>query len=227
MLSKINSTNAWPDGPFMREAAAARKEWFSYALAKRILDLTLGAILLIITTPIWIAAAIAIKLDSQGPVFFIQERVGQNGRGFRCFKFRTMEVNAEARLEEMRRRGEVAGTVYKIRHDPRVTRSGRMLRRASLDELPQLLNVLAGQMSLVGPRPVIPAHARGFSAEDQVRVRVKPGLTCLWALRGRSDSEPDVVLAADREYVRRRSLGLDLWILLQTPFVVLRGRGAY
>jgi len=197
-------------------------EWFSYATLKRVLDLVLSLAVAIVTLPLWVAIVIAIKLDSPGPVFFKQDRVGLNGRHFRCFKFRSMMVNAEAMLDEMRRRGEVTGLVFKIRNDPRVTRVGRLLRKSSLDELPQLINVLKGEMSLVGPRPVIPAHIKEFQPEDLVRLTVKPGVTCLWALRGRTCGI-EQVMTADREYVLRRSLLLDVWIMIQTAVVVARG----
>ncbi len=197
-------------------------EWFSYATLKRVLDLVLSLAVAIVTLPLWVAIVIAIKLDSPGPVFFKQDRVGLNGRHFRCFKFRSMMVNAEAMLDEMRRRGEVTGLVFKIRNDPRVTRVGRLLRKSSLDELPQLINVLKGEMSLVGPRPVIPAHIKEFQPEDLVRLTVKPGVTCLWALRGRTCGI-EQVMTADREYVLRRSLWLDVWIMIQTAAVVARG----
>src|SRR5256714_993617 len=197
-------------------------EWFSYATLKRVLDLVLSLAVAIVSLPLWVGIVIAIKLDSPGPVFFKQDRVGLNGRHFRCFKFRSMMVNAEAMLEEMRRRGEVQGLVFKIRNDPRVTRVGRLLRKTSLDELPQLINVLKGEMSLVGPRPVIPAHIKEFQPEDLVRLTVKPGVTCLWALLGRNCGI-ERVLTADREYVRRRSLWLDVWILVQTAAVVAKG----
>jgi len=197
-------------------------EWFSYATLKRVLDLVLSLAVAIVTLPLWVAIVIAIKLDSPGPVFFKQDRVGLNGRHFRCFKFRSMMVNAEAMLDEMRRRGEVTGLVFKIRNDPRVTRVGRLLRKSSLDELPQLINVLKGEMSLVGPRPVIPAHIKEFQPEDLVRLTVKPGVTCLWALRGRTCGI-EQVMTADREYVRRRSLWLDVWIMVQTAAVVAKG----
>jgi len=197
-------------------------EWFSYATLKRVLDLVLSLAVAIVTLPLWVAIVIAIKLDSPGPVFFVQDRVGLNGRHFRCFKFRSMMVNAEAMLDEMRRRGDVTGLVFKIRNDPRVTRVGRLLRKSSLDELPQLINVLKGEMSLVGPRPVIPAHIKEFQPEDLVRLTVKPGVTCLWALRGRTCGI-EQVMTADREYVLRRSLWLDVWIMIQTAVVVARG----
>jgi len=207
---------------------ALRTGRLAYAAMKRILDLCVSALLLITTFPLWVAITAAIKLDSPGPVFFVQERVGLNGARFRCFKFRTMRVDAERVLEEMRRRGEVSGPVYKLRHDPRVTRVGGLLRRTSLDELPQLLNVLTGEMSLVGPRPCIPSHVEGFPSADRVlRLTAKPGLTCLWVVRGRSNCGFEAWMAADREYITQRSFWLDTLILIRTAFIVLTCRGAY
>jgi lipopolysaccharide/colanic/teichoic acid biosynthesis glycosyltransferase len=213
--------------PWSVDATAVVRDWFSYSLMKRLLDVIVGTLVLIATLPIWLVVAIAIKLDSRGPVFFCQERVGLNGRHFCCLKFRTMQVDAEDRLEEMRRRGEVEGMVFKIRNDPRVTRVGRILRKTSLDELPQLIHVLKGEMTLVGPRPLIPSQIQQFRPEDLIRLRVKPGLTCLWAVRGRSNSGFEAWMAADREYVLRRSPWLDMVILARTAIVVATGRGAY
>ena len=198
-------------------------EWVSYAMLKRVMDVAVSAAVILVTVPLWATIMVAIKLDSPGPIFFVQERVGYQGRRFHCVKFRSMQINAEAVLEEMKRRGEGPGLVYKIRNDPRVTRVGHLLRKTCLDELPQLVNVLKGEMSLVGPRPVIPAHIQEYVAQDQVRLRVKPGLTCLWALLGRSHCDIAKIAAADREYVERRSLWLDAWILYRTAIVVVRG----
>jgi lipopolysaccharide/colanic/teichoic acid biosynthesis glycosyltransferase len=222
MLGHIEATAPWT-----LEAVAPPRDWFTSSVFKRLVDLVFASMVLFATLPIWLVIAVAIKLDSRGPVFFIQERVGRNGRRFQCLKFRTMQIDAEARLEEMRRRGEVQGMVFKIRHDPRVTRVGRLLRRASLDELPQLVHVVKGEMSLVGPRPLIPSQIQQFSAENLIRLRVKPGLTCLWAVRGRSDSGYEAWMAADREYVLRHSALLDLAILFKTIVVVATCRGAY
>jgi lipopolysaccharide/colanic/teichoic acid biosynthesis glycosyltransferase len=210
------------------QAGEAHLQWVSYPTAKRVMDVVVSALVLVAVIPLWVVVAVAIRLDSPGPVLFVQERIGFKGKRFRCFKFRTMQVDAEARLAEMRRRGEVEGPVYKLRRDPRVTRVGRLLRRTSLDELPQLLNVLRGEMSLVGPRPCIPEHVEQFRPDDLVRLDTRPGLTCLWVVReGRSDCTLEGWMAADRDYVSRQSLTLDAWILLKTIFVVLSCRGAY
>jgi exopolysaccharide biosynthesis polyprenyl glycosylphosphotransferase len=194
---------------------------------KRLLDVLLAGLGLLGTLPIWIAIAIAIKSDSPGPVIFVQERVGLHGRRFRFLKFRSMYVDAEQRLAEVRAHNEMDGPVFKIRHDPRVTRFGLILRRTSLDELPQLINVLRGEMSLVGPRPPLPSEVEQYRPGDVVRLSVKPGLTCFWQIRGRSTLGFDQWMEYDREYVRTMSLWLDVRILVQTVAAVLSARGAY
>src|SRR5437773_123033 len=204
-----------------------RRQWLSYATAKRVMDVLVSVPALVAIIPLWVVIAVAIKLDSPGPVLFVQERVGFSGKHFRCFKFRTMQIDAETRRAEMRRRGEVEGPVYKLRQDPRVTRVGRILRRTSMDEVPQLLNVLSGEMSLVGPRPCIPDHVEHFRPDDLIRLNAKPGLTCLWVVSGRSDCTVEGWMAADRDYIARQSLGLDAVILLKTIFIVISCRGAY
>ena len=202
--------------------------WFVYESGfKRLLDLVLASLGLIASIPIWIAVGIAIRLDSPGPTIFVQERVGQNGRRFRFYKFRSMYVDAEQRLAEVHAKNEVAGPVFKMRRDPRVTKVGAFLRRSSLDELPQLINVLKGDMSLVGPRPPLPGEVAHYSAEDLVRLSVRPGLTCLWQIRGRSNVSFERWMEYDREYVRNMSLWLDLKILVSTVSAVLSMRGAY
>lgn len=208
--------------------ARGTRRWFAYDPAfKRVLDLVLGALGLVAALPIWLLVAILIKLDSPGPVFFVQDRVGRGGVPFRFYKFRTMYVDAEVRLAELLRHNEAGGPVFKMRQDPRVTRVGYFLRRTSLDELPQLLNVLKGDMTLVGPRPPLPREVDQYRPSDAVRLTVKPGLTCLWQIRGRSKCGFDEWMEFDREYVRNLSLALDLRILVQTVWVVLTCDGAY
>jgi lipopolysaccharide/colanic/teichoic acid biosynthesis glycosyltransferase len=185
---------------------------------------TLG---LIASAPIWLAIVIAIKLDSPGPAIFVQERVGHNGRRFRFYKFRSMHVDAERRLAELRAQNEVDGPVFKMRKDPRISKVGAFLRRTSLDELPQLLNVLKGDMSMVGPRPPLPREVEKYRPSDIVRLSVKPGLTCLWQIRGRSTLGFETWMEYDREYISNLSLRLDLSILARTVWAVLSCRGAY
>jgi exopolysaccharide biosynthesis polyprenyl glycosylphosphotransferase len=204
------------------------RRWFGFQVAlKRLVDLILAGLGLLATAPVWIAVAIAIKLDSPGPVIFVQERVGQHGRRFRFYKFRSMYLDAEVRLADLRAHNEADGPVFKIRKDPRISRVGWFLRRTSLDELPQLINVLKGEMSLVGPRPPLPREVDQYRPGDIVRLSVKPGLTCLWQIRGRSNVGFEQWMEYDREYVRNMSLWLDLQILLRTVVVVLSCRGAY
>jgi exopolysaccharide biosynthesis polyprenyl glycosylphosphotransferase len=195
--------------------------------AKRLLDFAGAAVLLLITAPILLLAAIAIKLDSHGPVFFVQERVGLNKRRFRMIKFRTMSADAESRMQEIEHLNEKTGPIFKMRHDPRVTRVGRWLRKTSVDELPQLLNVLLGDMSIVGPRPLSLRDAlRMEVAWQKRRFSVKPGLTCLWQVSGRSNLSFEQWMQLDLEYIDHWSLGLDASIMLRTIPAIVLARGA-
>ncbi len=195
---------------------------------KRAFDLVVTAVLAAATAPLWIAIALAIKLSSPGPVLFKQARVGRGGRTFIMYKFRTMVANAEEVLTELRALNEASGPLFKISNDPRATAVGRLLRRSSLDELPQLLNVLKGDMSLVGPRPPlrleVDAYAEGWHFD---RLEVLPGITGLWQVSGRSTLSFDDYMRLDVSYVENWSLGLDLWILAKTPPAVLSQRGAF
>jgi len=194
---------------------------------KRGLDVVFAALLLVVTMPLWLVIAVAIKLDSPGPWLFAQERVGFGGRRFQFLKFRSMGVDADRLLESLLAKNEVDGPTFKLRQDPRVTRVGRFLRRTSLDELPQLINVLRGEMSMVGPRPPLQREVDQYEPSDMVRLSVMPGITCLWQVNGRSDTSFEQWMAYDREYVERLSFGLDLWIIVRTVGVVLSCRGAY
>lgn len=198
-----------------------------YPQVKRAFDVVLSLVGIIATAPLWVLIIIAITLDSPGPVFFVQERAGFNGRPFKLFKFRSMVADAESQLDQVRHLNQADGPVFKIRDDPRITRVGIVLRRTSLDELPQLVNILLGHMALVGPRPALPQEVEQYRPEDWERLGVKPGLTCLWVIRGRSDCNFDRWMEYDREYVRRASFWLDLVILVRTLMVVASGRGAY
>ena len=213
--------------PALRVTRAAPAPFPYESAAKRALDIALAAVGLVATLPLWVAIVIAIRLDSPGPAIFVQERVGLRGRRFRFYKFRSMHTDAEARLEELETSNEVSGPVFKMRSDPRVTRIGAMLRRTSLDELPQLLNVLKGEMSMVGPRPPLPKEVARYRPSDVERLTVKPGLTCLWQVSGRSTIGFDEWMELDRKYIRSMSLGLDLSILLRTAWAVLSCKGAF
>jgi exopolysaccharide biosynthesis polyprenyl glycosylphosphotransferase len=193
---------------------------------KRALDIGISVFLLLFL-PLWIVVAIAIKLTSPGPVFFLQERVGLNKRRFTIMKFRTMVLNAERLIHRLESKNEVSGPVFKIRNDPRITSIGRFLRRSSIDELPQLLNVLKGDMSLVGPRPLPVRDYEGFNEDWQRRrFSVKPGITCLWQVNGRSAIPFDQWMLLDLKYMDEWSLWLDFKILMRTVPAVVRGSGA-
>ena len=203
----------------------------AHSWPKRIIDLVGSVAALILLTPVMAAIAVLIRLDSPGPIFFRQNRMGQGGRAFRFLKFRTMVVGAESRLAELEARNEAAcGVLFKIRQDPRVTRLGRFLRRSSLDELPQLFNVLAGQMSLVGPRPLQMRDCQRLEALNPAgfaqRLSVPQGMTGAWQVGGRSEEDCTGMLRLDLDYAERWTLALDLAILCKTVPAVLGGRGA-
>jgi exopolysaccharide biosynthesis polyprenyl glycosylphosphotransferase len=195
---------------------------------KRLIDFTVAAALLIVFAPLMLLIAIVIKLRSPGPVLFMQERMGLNKRRFYLCKFRTMVPDAEKKLAELEHLNEASGPVFKIRDDPRITPIGRFLRKSSLDELPQLFNVLKGDMSLVGPRPLPVRDYESFStAWHRRRFSVKPGITCLWQVMGRSSIPFEQWMELDMQYIDRWSLLLDFKILLKTIPAVIRGAGAH
>jgi exopolysaccharide biosynthesis polyprenyl glycosylphosphotransferase len=194
---------------------------------KRVFDLVAGTIALVLTLPIFALVAVAIVIDDGRPVFFRQLRVGQGGRTFRILKFRTMVRDAEARFHELASLEERADPLFKLKADPRVTRSGRFLRRTSIDELPQLVNVLRGEMSIVGPRPELVDIVERYRPEHEFRLQVKPGITGPWQVFGRSDLTFDEVLAVEREYVDNLSLARDIRIVLMTLPAVFGRRGAF
>jgi exopolysaccharide biosynthesis polyprenyl glycosylphosphotransferase len=196
-------------------------------VAKRVTDLTLTFLALPILVPLFAVLALAIKRDSPGPVFFRQARIGRGSRRFDIFKFRTMVVDAEQRRDELLSKNEVTGPLFKIRDDPRVTRVGRFLRRTSLDELPQLINVVRGEMSLVGPRPFVVYEDVVITGWARRRLDLTPGITGVWQVMGRSDMSFEEMVKVDYLYVTRWSLAWDLKILARTIPVVLRRRGAY
>ena len=198
-----------------------------YLFAKRLLDIVGASIALLMALPVMLLTAIAIKLESVGGAFFHHTRLGQGGRPFEFYKLRSMcqeAVVARAAIEGL---NEVSGPVFKIRRDPRLTAVGRVIRQLSIDELPQLWHVLTGEMSLVGPRPPVPEEVLRYEPWMLERLSVKPGLTCIWQVSGRSDIDFERWMQLDVQYVRNRSLWLDLKILLQTIPAVLTGRGAY
>lgn len=206
---------------------------FAYALTKRLLDIVGALVLLVILSPLFLVLAVVIRLTSPGSILFRQERIGLYGKPFTALKFRSMCQDAEAQLaslQELAENGElrtVDAPAFKSEDDPRVTRVGRLMRRYSFDELPQVFNVLGGSMSFVGPRPLVALEASALSPEAEVRYSVKPGITCIWQVSGRSDVSYEQRLAMDVDYVKRRSLWLDIWLILKTPVAVFSARGAY
>lgn len=193
---------------------------------KRWIDVILAAVLLVVSLPVLLAAMLAIRLTNGRPVFFVQQRVGQHCRAIRMFKLRTMRTGAE-REESRLARDRATGIFFKLEDDPRTTRLGRWLRKYSVDEIPQLLNVLKGDMSLVGPRPLLPLDFAAFPKSDQMRrFSVKPGVTGLWQVSGRNRLDDRDRIRLDLEYVDRWSRGLDLRILARTIPAVIRGDGA-
>lgn len=208
--------------PYIGFAPVARVTWL-----KRAVDLVLAVIALGVGSLVLAGIAIAIKLDSPGPVLYRQRRVGKDGVEFDMLKFRSMRLDAEKMLDKLRAMNEATGPLFKIRRDPRVTRVGRILRRCSLDELPQLLNVLRGEMSLVGPRPPLPAEVLKYEEWQTARLRARPGMTGLWQVSGRSEVPFNDMVRLDLHYVRNWSLGLDLEIILRTIPAVVANRGAY
>lgn len=195
-------------------------------IIKRILDFFCSLICITIFSPFFIIVPILIKLDSKGPVFFIQERVGKNGKHFFAYKFRTMVVHDEKSYQREYTKENIQGLIFQEKDDPRVTRIGKVLRRG-FDELPQLFNVLKGEMSLVGPRPEIPKIVNFYNEKQKIRLTVKPGITGLAIIRGRGDLTLEETINIDLEYIKDWTLWLDIKILFQTLFVVIiKGKGA-
>lgn len=196
-----------------------------YKIAKKIMDAVLSSFGIVLMLPLFLLIAIVIRLDSSGPVFFMQKRCGKNGRDFYMYKFRTMIKDAESFKKNLK--NEVEGPVFKVRNDPRITRVGMILRTWSLDELPQFLNVLKGEMSLVGPRPLSRKEMTGNENWREIRLLVKPGMTGLWQVKGRQSDKFNKWIKYDIEYVQKRSLVLDIKILFLTINAVFRRKGAY
>ncbi len=220
---------------------------------KQVLDFTVAGLILTLTSPLFLLVALCIKATSSGPVFFVQQRVGRGGRSFRCYKFRTMQHNSDDGAHREFARNFIRGsgsngnghhakaeangnghthhvtgaTIYKMTRDPRITRVGHMLRRTSLDELPQILNVLRGEMSLVGPRPPVLYEIEHYQDWHKRRLAAKPGITGLWQVSGRSSVPFDEMVQLDLYYIDHRSTLMDLWIMARTLPVMVKGDGAY
>ena len=214
-VSAAEETGADPRGAF-------------YEATKRVIDCVLSGLGLLALSPVFLLTALAIRLDSHGPALFSQDRVGRDGKLFRCWKFRSMYMDAEKRKAELMKQNEMSGGVlFKMKEDPRITRVGKFIRKASIDELPQLWNVFIGDMSLVGPRPAVPAEVDQYTPYQRGRLQVKPGITCLWQVSGRSDLNFEEQVRLDLQYARIRSLGVDFTLLFKTIPAVLFARGAY
>lgn len=219
----------------MRLKLAARWKQFAWRavvsstlLLKRIFDVAASAAFLLVFSPLFLVIAALIKLEDRGPIFFPQKRVGRFGREFKMWKFRSMGVDAEARVKELLAQNQhTEGVTFKIKNDPRITKVGKWLRKFSLDELPQFFNVLIGDMSLVGPRPPVPREVALYTLADRRRLLVAPGITCFWQIGGRSEIDFSGQVELDVRYIESQSFWLDLKILLKTVPAVLTGKGAY
>jgi len=198
-----------------------------FFLLKRLFDIIASVFLLMVLSPIIILAAVLIKLDSKGPVLFMQDRVGKDGNVFKMYKFRSMYIDAEERLKELRYLNEAKGPIFKIKNDPRVTRIGKFLRKSSIDELLQLINVIKGEMSLVGPRPPLPREVKKYTLKQKLRLAITPGITGLWQVSGRSKLTFDDMVNLDLYYIENKNILLDLKILIKTIPAVLKMEGAY
>ncbi len=199
----------------------------AYSALKRLTDIVIAGFLLLLFLPIIPVVALLIRLDSPGPILFKQRRVGKGGKPFNFYKFRSMVTGAEGAIDTLRPLSGVDGPVFKIKEDPRITHVGRFLRRSSLDELPQLINVLRGEMSIVGPRPNLPSEVSQYLPWQRRRLDVTPGITCFWQIAGRSHIGFQEWMRLDLEYVRKRSYVTDLKIMLQTLPAVIARKGAY
>ena len=200
----------------------------SSSFFKRLMDIVLSILAIIVFSPVFLITALLVKLTSPGPIIFSQVRVGRYGRHFKFYKFRSMYIDAEARKAELMKLNESGdGVIFKMKRDPRITPVGRFIRKFSIDELPQLFNVLLGDMSLVGPRPPLPSEVRTYTLEERKRLNITPGITCLWQVSGRSELPFSKQIALDKEYIASRSAWKDFLILLRTIPAILTGRGAW
>lgn len=200
----------------------------TYLVMKRLTDMVASLLGLIVLSPLFVLLAVLIKLeDPKGPVFFKQQRVGKNERVFYMYKFRSMVHNAEELLEQLLSRNEVSGAMFKMKNDPRVTKIGRLIRKTSLDELPQLWNVVRGDMSLVGPRPPLPREVEEYSLYDKQRLHVTPGCTGLWQVSGRNSVGFEEMVEMDLEYIRKRKYWYDIKIILKTVKLLFGAKDAF
>lgn len=215
----VNESQLIPENEYLKSR--------SYIVLKRYFDIVFSFLALLLVTPLLLLVSAAIIIDSKGPAFYSQTRVGEGGRKFTFYKFRSMKQGAEDKLHELIGQNEIDGPAFKIKHDPRLTRVGKIIRRTSIDELPQLFNVLNGDMSLVGPRPALPAEVEQYTTYQKQRIMVQPGITCIWQISGRSNIPFNEWVELDLKYIRERSLLRDVIILILTIPAVIKGNGAY
>lgn len=199
----------------------------TYNFFKRLFDIMAASMGIILLLPVFLVTAAAIKLGSKGPVLFKQTRLGKKGAYFKMLKFRSMVVNAEAMLKDLKEKNEVSGHMFKMKNDPRITKVGKIIRKTSIDELPQLFNVVKGDMSLVGPRPPLPNEVAGYGRWHDLRLSVRPGITGLWQISGRNDIGFEEMVSLDLKYIRERSFFYDLKIILKTIPVLLGDSKAF
>ncbi|CAI2656247.1 putative sugar transferase EpsL [Apilactobacillus kunkeei] len=198
-----------------------------YLTVKRLFDIAASLFVLLITFPLTLVVSLCIYLDDRGPIFYTQERIGKDGKPFRIYKFRSMRQNADAKKKELTEQNEVNGAMFKMSNDPRVTRVGCFIRRHSIDELPQLINVLLGNMTVVGPRPPLPEEVNQYSKHDKERLKVKPGCTGLWQVSGRNSLDFDEMVELDINYIEHASLLLDMKICFKTIWIMIYPNEAY
>ena len=207
--------------------AVYEKKSFIYKALKRIFDIVLSGIALICLSPIFVITAIAIKLEDGGPAFFTQQRAGKDMKTFKMYKFRSMYVNADEKLKELLKDNEQTGHAFKIKNDPRITKVGKFIRKTSIDELPQLINIIKGDMSIVGPRPILPFQMEECNDYERQRLIVQPGLTCYWQIGGRANIKWDEWVELDLDYIEDMSLWTDLKMIVKTVPAVFDSEGAY
>lgn len=203
------------------------KKCGGYKFVKRALDVILSGVALLCLSPVFLITALAIKLEDNGPVFFTQPRAGKNMVPFKMYKFRSMYVDADKRMQELMGQNEQSGPAFKIKNDPRITKVGKFIRRYSIDELPQLLNIFKGDMSIVGPRPILTFQMEECDEYDRQRLLVQPGLTCYWQIGGRANIKWNEWVELDLDYIEDMSLWTDIKMIVKTVPAVFKGEGAY
>ena len=197
-----------------------------YGFFKRTVDIFGSLILIIVLSWLLLILAILVKCTSKGPIIYVSKRVGKNGKLFNFYKFRSMRVGADKELDSLIKQNETGGITFKMKDDPRITKFGKFIRKTSLDELPQLFNILNGSMSFVGPRPALPREVEQYNDYQKQRLLVNQGLTCIWQCSGRSNTTFDEQIEMDLEYIQKRGFFFDIWILIKTFFAVILGKGA-